>query len=281
MAFPRGNTCQNSSGECIVIERQVAGSGPGWLGREGAAERVAANLRLVKGVGPVTEAKLRAEGYNNVYDLQSHPRWGPAAAVAVEWIEARDWASLLSRRASDLGLLEMCDPEHTVFLDIETTGLTASAPLFMVGMLLPEPDGFRLCQLFARDYDEETAVLEETAARLGSAHAVVTYNGRCFDMPYISRRLAYYGRAESFGGLVVDLLAHARRAFRSQLPDCRLTTIQTMILNTPRENDIPGYMIPEVYQTFVRTGDASLVLPIIDHNELDLMAMADLLPLLS
>ena len=48
-----------------------------------------------------------------------------------------------------------------------------------------------------------------------------------------------------------------------------------------QENDIPGYMIPEVYQTFVRTGDAGLVLPIIDHNELDLIAMADLLPLLA
>lgn len=281
MAFPRGEIRQNSCGECIVIERQLTGAGPGWLGREGAAARVAANLKLVKGIGPVTEARLRAEGYHDVYSLQRHPKWGQAACVAVEWIEARDWASLLSRKASDLGLLQMCDPEHTVFLDIETTGLTASAPLFMVGMLLPAPQGFSLCQLFARDYDEETAVLEETAARLSSAHAVVTFNGRCFDMPYISRRLAYYGRGDSFGGLIVDLLAHARRAFRSELPDCRLTTIQAMVLNTRRENDIPGYMIPEVYQTFVRTQDAALVLPIIDHNELDLIAMADLLPLLA
>lgn len=281
LSFPRGATRHNYWGECIAIEKQLAGSGPGWLGREGAMERVAANLKLVRGIGPVTQSRLHAEGYADLYSLRSHPKWGPAAGQTVDWIEARDWSSLLSRKASDLGLLGMCDPERTVFLDIETTGLTASAPLFMVGMLLPVPGGFKLCQMFARDYDEETAVLEETSSMLASAHAVVTFNGRCFDMPYISRRLAYYGRDDAFRGLVVDLLAHARRAFRSQLPDCRLATIQTTVLKTPRENDIPGYMIPEVYQTFVRTGDARLVLPIIDHNELDLIAMADLLPLLA
>ena len=180
-----------------------------------------------------TERRLRDEGYSDVYSLQEHPRWGSGAQTVIRWIEERDWASLLSRKASDLGLLGLCDPEHTVFLDIETTGLSASAPLFMVGMLLPASSGLRLCQIFARDYDEEPAVLEEAVARLSSAHAVVTYNGRCFDVPFIHRRLAYHGRDEAFTGLVVDLLTHTRRAYRSYLPNCRLATVQTSILGTP------------------------------------------------
>ena len=281
-AFPRGKVCSNDHGEFIAIEKRVAcsGAGPGWAGIPGAHERIAANLRLVHGIGPVTEARLKNEGYLSVYMLTEHERWCDGARCAIEWIENRDWSSLLSRRASDVGLLGMCNPENTVFLDIETTGLSATAPLFMVGMLIPDDDGLRLCQLFARNYDEETAVLDETVKLLADAQAVVTFNGRSFDVPFIRRRLAYYGRDDAFEGLVVDLLSHARRRFRNELPDCRLATIQTTILSTPRCDDIPGELIPQVYQTFVRTGDAELVLPIIDHNEWDLVAMADLLPLL-
>ena len=287
MSFPRGEVRSNSWGQCVVIEEPLEAPGrpapplPGWIGHPGALESIACNLKLVRGIGPVTERRLRDEGYSDVYSLQEHPRWGSGAQTVIRWIEERDWASLLSRKASDLGLLGLCDPEHTVFLDIETTGLSASAPLFMVGMLLPASSGLRLCQIFARDYDEEPAVLEEAVARLSSAHAVVTYNGRCFDVPFIHRRLAYHGRDEAFTGLVVDLLTHTRRAYRSYLPNCRLATVQTSILGTPREGDIPSELIPELYPTFVRTGDADVILPVIDHNELDLLAMADLLPRLA
>jgi len=78
----------------------------------------------------------------------------------------------------------------------------------------------------------------------------------------------------------VDLVWPARRMWNGALPDCKLATVQSIILDCPREGDIPGRLIPEVYVEYVRTGDASLVLPIIDHNELDLLAMAGLLPFL-
>jgi len=53
----------------------------------------------------------------------------------------------------------------------------------MVGMIIPSDGGLVLHQLFAREYEEEPAVLEETLARLDGARAVVTYNGKRFDMP--------------------------------------------------------------------------------------------------
>ena len=133
---------------------------------------------------------------------------------------------------------------------------------------------------FARDYDEEAAVLEEARARLAGARAVVTYNGKSFDMPFISRRMAYYGRCDELEAMVVDLLWPTRRLWHVALPNCKLATVQSMVLDCPRDGDIPGRLIPEVYVEYVRTGDASLVLPIIDHNELDLLAMAGLLPFL-
>jgi len=80
--------------------------------------------------------------------------------------------------------------------------------------------------------------------------------------------------------MVVDLVWPARRMWYDTLPNCRLATVQSIVLDCPREGDIPGRLIPEVYVEYVRTGDAGLVLPIIDHNELDLLAMAGLLPFL-
>ncbi len=278
--FPVGTLVENAFGQCIVIERPVAVD----LASVFAAERSAVcciqrNLQLVYGIGPVTEARLRAEGYHTLYDLLEHPRWAEPARPAVDALDRADGHALARLGVRDVELLSLCALHEVAFVDIETTGLVSTCPLFMVGMLLPE-SAREVClvQAFARDYDEEEAVLEEARARLAGARAIVTYNGKSFDMPFIARRMAYYGWDCELDAVVVDLRWPARRRFYDTLPNCRLTTIQSMVLDCPREDDIPGRLIPEVYIEYVRTRDPNLVLPIIDHNELDLLAMAGLLP---
>ena len=280
--FPRGTPVENAYGECIVIDKAVPiDLGGVWNGTRLHVSCISNNLQLVYGIGPVTEARLRAEGYNTLYDLLDHPRWRDPARPVIEALDRGDGRELARLGVRDIELLSLCAPDDVVFVDIETTGLVSTCPLFMIGMLCPESTHeLRLVQAFARDYDEEAAVLEEARARLAGARAVVTYNGKSFDMPFISRRMAYYGRSEELEAMVVDLVWPARRMWNGALPDCKLATVQSIILDCPREGDIPGRLIPEVYVEYVRTGDASLVLPIIDHNELDLLAMAGLLPFL-
>jgi hypothetical protein len=280
--FPRGTPVENAYGECIVIEKAVpADLGSVWDGKSLDGSCISSNLQLVYGIGPVTEARLRAEGYDTLYDLLGHPRWAGLARPVVEALDRGDGRELARLGVRDVELLSLCGPGDVVFVDIETTGLVSTCPLFMIGMLLPESAcELRLVQAFARDYDEEAAVLEEACARLAQAKAVVTYNGKSFDMPFISRRMAYYGRCDELEAMVVDLLWPTRRLWHVALPNCKLATVQSMVLDCPRDGDIPGRLIPEVYVEYVRTGDASLVLPIIDHNELDLLAMAGLLPFL-
>ncbi len=280
--FPRGTPVENAYGECIVIEKAVpADLGSVWDGKSLDGSCISSNLQLVYGIGPVTEARLRAEGYDTLYDLLGHPRWAGLARPVVEALDRGDGRELARLGVRDVELLSLCGPGDVVFVDIETTGLVSTCPLFMIGMLLPESAcELRLVQAFARDYDEEAAVLEEACARLAQARAVVTYNGKSFDMPFISRRMAYYGRCDELEAMVVDLLWPTRRLWHVALPNCKLATVQSMVLDCPRDEDIPGRLIPEVYVEYVRTGDASLVLPIIDHNELDLLAMAGLLPFL-
>jgi uncharacterized protein YprB with RNaseH-like and TPR domain len=274
--FPRGAPVENAYGECIVIEKPVpVDLGGVWDSGWSGASRISSNLQLVYGIGPVTEARLRADGYNTLYDLLVHPRWADRARSVIEALDRSDGLALARLGVRDIELLSLCGPSDIVFLDIETTGLASTCPLFMVGMLLPESTHeLRLVQAFARDYDEEAAVLEEARIRLAEARAVVTYNGKSFDMPFMSRRMAYHGRSDELEVMVVDLMWPTRRRWYDALPNCKLATVQSIILECPREGDIPGRLIPEVYVEYVRTGDAGLVLPIIDHNEFDLVAMA-------
>jgi len=61
------------------------------------------------------------------------------------------------------------------FCDIEDyRPLQHLQPCSMVGMIIPSEQGLVLHQLFAREYEEEPAVLEETLTRLDGARAVVT-----------------------------------------------------------------------------------------------------------
>lgn len=111
---------------------------------------------------------------------------------------------------------------------------------------------------------------------IGEFKVVVTYNGKRFDIPYISGRSVEHRLFYSYPHHQVDLLYHARRQFSGILPNCRLITLEEHILNFQRDGDIPGYLIPETYHRFTQKQDPGLIRPVLDHNRLDLLAMARL-----
>lgn len=166
--------------------------------------------------------------------------------------------------------------EQFLFFDIETTGLTPSAYVFLCGMMYLRGGNFVIEQAFARDYSEELAMLLYVRGVIGRFPVMVTYNGVSFDVPFVRTRLAV-GRIGLDGPREhVDLLFPARQRFRSVLPNCRLETIERHLRGVEREGDIPGSEIPEAYHEFVRTGDARKIKRILHHNRMDLLAMAAL-----
>ena len=74
----------------------------------------------------------------------------------------------------------------------------------------------------------------------------------------------------------VDMLHHARRRWRRQLPDCRLQTLEQLICRRSRAGDIPGHRIPAAYADFVRTGFERDLEAIFYHNAMDLVTFLDL-----
>jgi hypothetical protein len=164
--------------------------------------------------------------------------------------------------------------EGVCFFDIETTGLSTSTYAFLCGLMFLEGDRFVVEQLFARDYDEEWAVMRYLRDRFADFESVVTYNGKTFDLPFIQARMAVnrIDFEETFEH--VDLLQHARRVYTGFLENCRLGTVEKYLRGEDREGDIPGAEIPEAYHNFVRTGSVEVMERVLYHNRMDLLTLA-------
>jgi uncharacterized protein YprB with RNaseH-like and TPR domain len=168
-------------------------------------------------------------------------------------------------------------PDRVLLLDLETCGL-AGAALFLVGLLRSVDGQPTVEMLFARNYAEEQAVLHSLWQMLPAYNVLVTFNGKAFDWPMVLDRSTRYlmGGAVPADLVHVDLLCHARRRWRGQLPDCRLQTIERLVCRRHRTGDIPGHRIPAVYADYVRTGFEREIDAVLYHNAVDLVTLLDL-----
>lgn len=176
--------------------------------------------------------------------------------------------------------LALVPPERYLFLDIECTGLFGSGTLaFLVGVGRFELGGFRQTQYFLREPIEENAMLEALNGMVSANDALVTFNGKSFDLPLLRGRYLSNSTPQPFGGLPhVDLLHLARRLWRDLLPSRALGDLEVQLLGVRRSQaDIPGWMIPQMYMDYLHTGDARPLAGVFYHNSMDVLSMASLL----
>ncbi|MBC7315434.1 MAG: ribonuclease H-like domain-containing protein, partial [Chloroflexi bacterium] len=75
----------------------------------------------------------------------------------------------------------------------------------------------------------------------------------------------------------IDLLLPARRLWRSKLPSCALSALEREVLGVMRtEEDVPGYLIPELYQDYVSRGRTRPMASVFYHNATDLLSLVTL-----
>lgn len=168
------------------------------------------------------------------------------------------------------------DPEDLVFFDLETTGLSSS-PVFLIGVMIWANDGLTTRQFFARDYSEERAIVSLFAECMQDKKMLVSFNGKSFDLPYMRARSAAVGVDFDFDGPHLDLLHVSRRAWKNQLPNCKLQTLEAHICGRHRTGDIPGHAIPQAYHDYVHSKDARHMVSTLEHNRLDLITLAELM----
>lgn len=193
---------------------------------------------------------------------------------------------ILAAWAGDHRLAEL-SPSQFAFLDTETTGLSGGTGTytFLIGAGRFEGDPqagtahFHLAQFFLRDPSEEPAQLAALESFLAPCQAFVTFNGKSFDIPLLATRYLAHGFQPIFKDFGhIDLLHLARRLWRERIPSRTLMNLEAQILGTFRsEDDIPGWMIPSLYFTYLRDGDARPLKKVFYHNAMDVLSLVALL----
>jgi uncharacterized protein YprB with RNaseH-like and TPR domain len=183
-------------------------------------------------------------------------------------------------RVAEDGAFSGVDLRRVCFLDTETTGLSAGTGTmaFVVGLGFFVDDGFRLQQYFLRDPGDEPAMVEALAERLPAFEALVSFNGRGFDVPILETRFILARLPSPVAGIPhLDLLPPARRLWHHALSSCALGSLEREVLGVLREqDDVPSGEIPTLYRDYLRTGDAREMKRVLYHNVVDILSLVTL-----
>lgn len=168
-------------------------------------------------------------------------------------------------------------PEQLLFIDTETTGLAGGTGTiaFMIGIGWIENQIFYTWQYFLPELKSEGLLLQKVKEKTDGFSALVSYNGKSFDLPMLTSRFLLNRQKPIPENLPhIDLLHLNRSLWRYSSENCKLQTIEAEKFQLYREDDIPGELIPSVYFNFLNNrGDIRKVVNIFEHNRLDIISM--------
>ncbi len=246
------------------------------------------DLKLIFGIGARMETHLKQRGYQTIPDLLHHSCYRKSAKNFLDLYDEQNTTELIrlirrwypASHPALLSTLAFHKPEDLVFFDIETLGLF-SRPIILIGSGRCLNNRLLVTQYLIRNIGEEKAALQAVCDLFGEKdRALVTFNGRAFDIPYCTDRAAYYGLAGIPDLPHYDLLHQSRGRWRHRLPNCRLQTLEQVICGITREDDVPGAMVPEFYAAYKKTGNPGPLIPIVEHNRQDISTLVRLLGVL-
>ncbi len=193
----------------------------------------------------------------------------------------------LKKRRAPCDAALAADPSQWLFLDTETTGLVGGSGTyaFLVGLAWWDSGGLQVEQLFMRDFGEEHSLLLALDERLAERRVLVTFNGKSFDWPLLETR---FRMTRSISPRIpathLDFLHPARQLWKPRLNSVRLSELERHVLHVSpgskldwtRDGDMNSGDIPEAYFSFVRGGLCAPLVPVFQHNQMDLRGLAAL-----
>lgn len=169
-------------------------------------------------------------------------------------------------------------PRDFLYVDTETTGLGgAGAMVFLAGVARFDGSLLRLRQYLLPSPQYEGGLLGGLHDDIERARALVSYNGKSFDLPMLEARYILARQRPAFRHLPhLDLLHPNRRLFRGRFDSHRLAHMEVELLGFEREADCPSHEVPERYFRFARTSDPTHILPVLRHNAWDVLSLVAL-----
>jgi uncharacterized protein YprB with RNaseH-like and TPR domain len=168
--------------------------------------------------------------------------------------------------------------EDILFIDTETTGLSGGTGTmaFMVGLGFFTKEGFLTEQLFLDYPSDELALIIQLNSILEKFKILVSYNGSSFDIPLLKSRFLINRVEPPFKQFQhLDLLHLSRKLWKLRLPTIKLRDVETEILHFIREEEeVPGWMVPQIYFDFIRNRDARPLKGVFYHNCMDVLSLA-------
>lgn len=256
--------------------------------KEEALCSIQSNLQLVSGIGEKTECKLKDEGICDLLELHESGRYGERVEKVLEAIESEEVSELQScierwfnmSHPLSYHLMGMVDPEDILFFDIETMGLRFR-PVFLIGVGVYEKGEFKVRQYLARNLNEEKAIIQEFLSDMDEYSCLASFNGRSFDSRFLKERIEFHEMQGSFDKPHFDLLHISRGAWKDDVPNHKLTTLEKHLFGEEREHDVISSMVPNFYKLFLKKGNPGPLVPVIEHNRIDIVTLGRLVDLLA
>ena len=276
-----GKVVSNEQGECYSISASCI-SNFKLVTYDESRQHIISDLKVLSGIGPVSEKTLKCKGYKTIEDLKRHPRWKKQAHDFMQMIDKKEvdsmqrwlWKRLPKSHPLLHYLAGFCQDQDFAIVDIETLGLS-ERPIILLGIAKPNKNHICTSQFLLRDIQDEPSAIWALISQLEPNSSLITFNGRSFDIPYIKQRLAYYGLDASLDNPHFDVLHFTRRALRSKLTDCKLETVEKYI-GIKRDTNVPGALVPHFYDTYLKTKNPGPLVAIVEHNKQDLLTLGTL-----
>lgn len=175
------------------------------------------------------------------------------------------------------------DASSPLYFDTETTGLAGGTGTlaFLLGTAEIRQGEIVVSQVHLAGPGQERPMLEWLANRIEACTVLLSFNGRSFDWPLLRSRYVMNRLPPPQPRPHVDLLHCARRVFRHQFDELRLSTLERRVLKVHRQADIEGALIPAAWFDYLRTGRVAVLSRVLSHNAQDVRSMVALVNCLS
>lgn len=169
--------------------------------------------------------------------------------------------------------------KNELYFDIETTGLGVwKSHLTVIGCgFINDLDEFEVKQFIVEKPSLENKALKDFSEFASGFDTFVHFNGKSFDIPYVQKKLEFYGFSDIFAEKESKDLYVSIKPLKKlfDLPDLKQKSVEKL-LNIKRKDTISGFECISCYQKYLESGDEEYLDKLLLHNYEDVRGLYEI-----